>query len=163
MVVIGDYVFTGPHWNKTFPEIHLAPPCRKRCSIFANTIMTAGGLPREMMAIPTRPMTCGVVRGRQRVLRRSMAGGRLRAAAEEKSPKETGWTPPLQPSIADLFTKSQASYIKKLWNGEYFRYDMLSEYKDDIQADQLAGPVVRKSYRPWAISFPVDMQLQRVG
>ena len=39
----------------------------------------------------------------------------------------------------DLFAKSQASYIKKLWNGEYFRYDTASEYRDDIQADQLAG------------------------
>ena len=39
----------------------------------------------------------------------------------------------------DLFVKSQASYIKKLWNGEYFRYDTDSEYKDNIQADQLAG------------------------
>jgi non-lysosomal glucosylceramidase len=39
----------------------------------------------------------------------------------------------------DLFTKGQASYIRKLWNGEYFRYDTSSEYRDDIQADQLAG------------------------
>jgi non-lysosomal glucosylceramidase len=39
----------------------------------------------------------------------------------------------------DLFTRSQASYIKKLWNGSYFRYDTLSEYRDNIQADQLAG------------------------
>lgn len=39
----------------------------------------------------------------------------------------------------ELFAKSQASYIQKLWNGEYFRYDTDSEYKDNIQADQLAG------------------------
>jgi len=39
----------------------------------------------------------------------------------------------------ELFTKGQASYIKKLWNGEYFRYDIGSEYRDNIQADQLAG------------------------
>ncbi len=38
-----------------------------------------------------------------------------------------------------LFLKGQASYIKNLWNGEYFRYDTESEYKDNIQADQLAG------------------------
>jgi non-lysosomal glucosylceramidase len=38
-----------------------------------------------------------------------------------------------------LFAKGQASYIKKLWSGQYFRYDVGSEYKDDIQADQLAG------------------------
>ena len=39
----------------------------------------------------------------------------------------------------DLFAKAQASYIKKLWNNEYFRYDTASEYRDNIQADQLAG------------------------
>jgi non-lysosomal glucosylceramidase len=39
----------------------------------------------------------------------------------------------------ELFTRGQASYIKKLWNGEYFRYDTGSEYRDNIQADQLAG------------------------
>lgn len=38
-----------------------------------------------------------------------------------------------------LFAKGQASYIAKLWNGSYFRYDTESEYKDNIQADQLAG------------------------
>jgi non-lysosomal glucosylceramidase len=38
-----------------------------------------------------------------------------------------------------MFAKGQATYIAKLWNGEYFRYDTLSEYRDDIQADQLAG------------------------
>jgi non-lysosomal glucosylceramidase len=38
-----------------------------------------------------------------------------------------------------LFLKSQASYIQKLWNGEYFRYDTGSDYRENIQADQLAG------------------------
>jgi non-lysosomal glucosylceramidase len=39
----------------------------------------------------------------------------------------------------DMFTKAQGSYIKKLWTGDYFRYDTMSEYKDNVQADQLAG------------------------
>jgi len=39
----------------------------------------------------------------------------------------------------ELFARSQASYIKKLWNGDYFLYDTSSEYRDNIQADQLAG------------------------
>jgi non-lysosomal glucosylceramidase len=39
----------------------------------------------------------------------------------------------------ELFGRSQASFIKKLWNGTYFRYDTQSEYRDNIQADQLAG------------------------
>ena len=37
------------------------------------------------------------------------------------------------------FEKGQKTYISKLWSGDYFRYDTLSEYRDDIQADQLAG------------------------
>ena len=38
-----------------------------------------------------------------------------------------------------LFQKAQQTYISKLWNGEYFRYDTESENHDAIQADQLAG------------------------
>jgi len=38
-----------------------------------------------------------------------------------------------------LFLKGQSTYIAKLWNGEYFRYDTTSDSKDDIQTDQLAG------------------------
>ena len=39
----------------------------------------------------------------------------------------------------DWFTKGQKTYVDKLWSGDYFRYDTLSEYRDNIQADQLAG------------------------
>jgi non-lysosomal glucosylceramidase len=39
----------------------------------------------------------------------------------------------------DWFAKGQKTYVEKLWNGEYFRYDTKSEYRDDVQADQLAG------------------------
>ncbi|MGZ4816516.1 MAG: GH116 family glycosyl hydrolase [Terriglobales bacterium] len=38
-----------------------------------------------------------------------------------------------------LFKKAQASFIKKLWNGTYFNYDVGSSYKDNIMAEQLAG------------------------
>ncbi len=38
-----------------------------------------------------------------------------------------------------MFAKGQTTYISKLWTGEYFRYDTSSEYRDDVQADQLAG------------------------
>jgi len=38
-----------------------------------------------------------------------------------------------------LFKRAQAAYVKKLWNGTYFNYDTLSEYHDDIMAEQLAG------------------------
>ncbi|HZR65622.1 MAG TPA: non-lysosomal glucosylceramidase [Terriglobales bacterium] len=39
----------------------------------------------------------------------------------------------------DWFAKGQKTYIDKLWTGEYFRYDTDSEYRDNVQADQLAG------------------------
>lgn len=38
-----------------------------------------------------------------------------------------------------LFDKAQKSYVKKLWNGSYFNYDVGSPYHDNIMADQLAG------------------------
>jgi non-lysosomal glucosylceramidase len=37
------------------------------------------------------------------------------------------------------FTRAQQSYLQKIWNGEYFRYDVGSEHRDYIQSDQLAG------------------------
>ena len=58
-----------------------------------------------------------------------------------------------------LFAKSQASYIKKLWNGEYFRYDTASEYRDNIQADQLAGQWYANMTGLGDI-IPRDMQLR---
>ena len=38
-----------------------------------------------------------------------------------------------------MFEKAQKTYIDKLWNGNYFRYDTDSDYRDSVQADQLAG------------------------
>ncbi|HEV2988512.1 MAG TPA: non-lysosomal glucosylceramidase [Candidatus Angelobacter sp.] len=38
-----------------------------------------------------------------------------------------------------LFEKARATYIKKLWNGNYFNYDSDSPYRDSIMSDQLAG------------------------
>ena len=46
------------------------------------------------------------------------------------------------PAAADYearFKKGQQSYIKKLWNGSYFNYDIGSPYHDNVMADQLAG------------------------
>ena len=39
----------------------------------------------------------------------------------------------------EWFAKGQKTYIDKLWAGDYFRYDTQSEYRDNVQADQLAG------------------------
>jgi non-lysosomal glucosylceramidase len=37
------------------------------------------------------------------------------------------------------FDKAQASFVRELWNGEYFNFDTESPYKTTIMADQLAG------------------------
>jgi non-lysosomal glucosylceramidase len=37
------------------------------------------------------------------------------------------------------FLQGQRSFIAKLWNGSYFRYDTASEYRESVMADQLAG------------------------
>src|ERR1700721_1512439 len=39
----------------------------------------------------------------------------------------------------ELFLKAQKTYVGRLWNGEFFSYDTDSEYRDSVQADQLAG------------------------
>jgi len=46
---------------------------------------------------------------------------------------------PASTKYHDWFVKGQKTYIDKLWSGDYFRYDTLSEYRDNVQADQLAG------------------------
>jgi len=42
-------------------------------------------------------------------------------------------------SYDDLFKRAQAAFVKNLWNGTYFNYDVGSDYKTDIMAEQLAG------------------------
>jgi non-lysosomal glucosylceramidase len=37
------------------------------------------------------------------------------------------------------FERAQQSYLAKLWNGSYLRYDTGSDHRDSIMADQLAG------------------------
>ena len=89
---------------------------------------------RKTTAFPTRPTTYGSSRARAPT---PAASGWRRCEQPKKLPK-LGDTKSAT-AYHDLFAKAQASYIKKLWNGEYFRYDTLSEYKDNVQADQLAG------------------------
>lgn len=60
----------------------------------------------------------------------------LRATAEIA--RKLGETSTAQ-SHDELFKRAQATFIKKLWNGAYFNYDVGSDYKTDIMAEQLAG------------------------
>jgi non-lysosomal glucosylceramidase len=38
-----------------------------------------------------------------------------------------------------IFTKGQETYVSKLWNGTYFRYDTEGQNSNDVQSEQLAG------------------------
>jgi non-lysosomal glucosylceramidase len=62
----------------------------------------------------------------------------LRGIATEEIARTLGETSTAT-EYHELFLKAQKTYIAKLWNGEYFRYDTESEYRESVQADQLAG------------------------
>ena len=151
LMVYRDYVFTG-RTDKTFLK-YTWPAVQEALQYLRQYDHDGSGLP-ENDGFPDQTYDVWVVRGAS-----AYCGGLWLAAlrAAEEIAKELGDSASAT-KYRDLFTKSQASYIKKLWNGEYFRYDMLSEYKDDIQADQLAGQ--------WYANLtglgdlvPVDMQL----
>jgi non-lysosomal glucosylceramidase len=132
LMVYRDYVFTG-RTDKTFLK-YTWPAVQEALQYLRQYDHDGSGLP-ENDGYPDQTYDVWVVRG----LSAYCGGlwlGALRAA--EEIAKELGDTASAA-KYRDLFNKSQASYIKKLWNGEYFRYDLMSEYKDDIQADQLAG------------------------
>ena len=93
-----------------------------------------GGIP-ENSGYPDQTYDSWVVRGVS-----AYCGGLWLGAlrASEETAKELGEANAAEQYHA-LFRRAQKTYIDKLWNGEYFRYDMESEYRDAIQADQLAG------------------------
>jgi non-lysosomal glucosylceramidase len=72
-----------------------------------------------------------------------------------------------------LFGRAQKNFIKELWNGEYFRYDEASEYRDNIQSDQLAGQwyanltglgdIVPRKMRLSALKKIFDLNVMKFG
>jgi len=98
-------------------------------------IRTATACPKTK-ATPIKPTIRGSS-AEKKAPTRAVCGSR-RCVPQKKIAKQLGDSAAAT-RYHDLFTKAQASYVKKLWNGEYFRYDTESEYRDDIQADQLAG------------------------
>lgn len=67
-------------------------------------------------------------------------GGLYLAAlrATEEIAKKVG-DPQAAKAYHATFENGQKSYIAKLWNGTYFNYDAESDYKTNVQAEQLAG------------------------
>jgi non-lysosomal glucosylceramidase len=131
LMVYRDYVLTGrtdtAFLRETWPAV-------KDAIEYLRQFDHGGGIP-ENSGYPDQTYDSWVVRGVS-----AYSGGLWLAAlrAGEETARILG-----DPSTAEeyhtLFLKGQKTYISQLWNGEYFRYDTNSEFKDAIQADQLAG------------------------
>jgi non-lysosomal glucosylceramidase len=132
LMVYRDFVLTG---SKDLDFLRHAWPAMQESIAYLRKYDTDGdGLP-ENEGYPDQTYDEWVVRGES-----AYSGGLWLAAlrAAEETAKQLGDSTKAT-EYHDLFAKAQASYIKKLWNGEYFRYDTKSEYRDNVQADQLAG------------------------
>jgi len=132
LMVYRDFVLTGAK-DKGFLR-DTWPAIQESLAYLRKYDTDGDGLP-ENGGYPDQTYDTWVVRGAS-----AYSGGLWLAAlrSAEEIAKQLG-DPMAAAQYHDLFARGQASYIKKLWNGEYFRYDTQSEYRDSIQADQLAG------------------------
>jgi non-lysosomal glucosylceramidase len=132
LMVWRDYVFSGrkdsAFLRYTWPSVQEAIEYLRRYD------RNGDGIP-ENDGFPDQTYDEWVVRGES-----AYCGGLWLAAlrAGEEMAKILG-DPTAAAYYHDLFARSQASYIKKLWTGSYFRYDTGSDYRDSIQSEQLAG------------------------
>lgn len=132
LMVYRDFVLTGGK-DKDFLR-YTWPAIQEALTYLLKYDKNGDGLP-ENEGYPDQTYDTWVVRG-ESAYSGSLWLASLRSA--EEIAKQLGDSAAAT-RYHDLFTKAQDSYVKKLWNGEYFRYDTESEYRDDIQADQLAG------------------------
>ncbi len=132
LMVYRDYVLTGgkdaQFLRDTWPSVQLAIEYLRKYD------RNGDGIP-ENDGYPDQTYDTWVVTGESAYCGGLWLGA-LRAGEEIAKVLNDA---PAQKKYHDLFALSQASYIKKLWNGEYFRYDTEPKYGDNIQADQLAG------------------------
>jgi non-lysosomal glucosylceramidase len=131
LMVYRDYVLTGKKDTAFLREMW---PAVQAAMTYLRQFDHGGGIP-ENGGYPDQTYDSWVVRGVS-----AYCGGLWLAAlrASEETGQALGERRAAE-EYHDLFQKAQKTYIDKLWNGEYFRYDMESEYRDSIQADQLAG------------------------
>jgi non-lysosomal glucosylceramidase len=131
LMVYRDYVLTGRTDKAFLKEMW---PAMKGAITYLRQFDQGGGIP-ENSDYPDQTYDSWTVRGV------SAYCGNLWLAAL-RAAEETGKTLNDESSASEyhhLFLKAQQTYIDKLWNGEYFRYDTESEFQDSIQTDQLAG------------------------
>jgi non-lysosomal glucosylceramidase len=132
LMVYKDYVFTGrkdvSFLRYTWPAVEEALEHLRQYD------RTGDGLPQDDN-YPDQTYDEWIVHGES-----AYCGGLWLAAvrAAEEIARALG-DQPAQLKYQEWFRKGQKTYIDKLWTGDYFRYDTQSEYRDDIQADQLAG------------------------
>lgn len=131
LMVYRDYVFTGKQDKAFLTEMW---PAIEAAMTYLRQFDHGGGIP-ENGGYPDQTYDSWVVRGVS-----AYCGGLWLAAlrASEEMARALG-KDPVALEYHNSFLKAQKTYIDKLWNGEYFRYDMESAYRDSIQADQLAG------------------------
>jgi non-lysosomal glucosylceramidase len=131
LMVYRDYVLTGKSDKAFLREMW---PAVQSAMAYLRQFDHGGGIP-ENSGYPDQTYDSWVVRGVS-----AYCGGLWLAAlrASEETGRALGENQAAD-QYRSLFQKAQKTYIDKLWNGEYFRYDMESEYRDSIQADQLAG------------------------
>ncbi len=131
LMVYRDYVLTG---RKDSDFLRYSWPSVQEAIAYLKQFDHGSGTP-EGDGFPDQTYDEWVVRGES-----AYSGGLWLAAlrASEEMAKQLGDSAAAS-RYREMFLKAQGTYIGKLWNGQYFRYDTGSEYKDDIQADQLAG------------------------
>jgi non-lysosomal glucosylceramidase len=131
LMVYRDYVLTG---KKDTAFLRETWPAVQSAIQYLRQFDKGSGVP-ENSGYPDQTYDDWVTSGVS-----AYSGGLWLAAlrAAEESAKLLNDTDAAQ-SYHALFVKAQKSYIAKLWNGDYFRYETEGEYKDDIQTDQLAG------------------------
>ena len=131
LMVYRDYVLTGKTDKEFLREIW---PAMQAAMTYLQQFDHGGGIP-ENSGYPDQTYDSWIVRGVS-----AYCGGLWLAAlrASEETARVLGENRSAEDYHA-LFQKAQKTYIDKLWNGEYFLYDAQSEYRNSIQADQLAG------------------------
>ncbi|HMI53609.1 MAG TPA: non-lysosomal glucosylceramidase [Candidatus Saccharimonadales bacterium] len=126
-----DYVLTGGTDTAYLREMW---PAMKQAIVYLQQFDHGSGIP-ENSGYPDQTYDSWTVRGVS-----AYCGGLWLAAlrAAEETARTLG-----EPAEADkyhqMFLTGQKSFVSKLWNGQYFNYDMESQTRDDVQADQLAG------------------------
>jgi non-lysosomal glucosylceramidase len=131
LMVYRDYVLTGRKDTAFLREMW---PAMKEAITYLQQFDHGSGVP-ENSGYPDQTYDSWTVRGVS-----AYCGGLWLAAL--RAAEETARTlaePGVAAKYHELFLKGQKSFVSKLWNGEYFNYDMESATRDDVQADQLAG------------------------